>query len=492
MPAMEVSGIPERGTVWAVVAHNDPDPKLRWSRTTHVCGATNAATTFELPPTATHVNLVCIAPLESGQYVTKWCAPATVTGATESVVTAVKGFQYHKYHYHCIDTGVTVTGPATFEWVFSAGGRLQGGGHTEFSFTWWPQPVSVATGNPTMQFASACTFEGLTNAHVWCRCVGAAAAMAGIRLDGRRLPVELLDSLVQLALRAPAGKYVFDRDYSGDVTDNRDHPSLTYGAGKDCDGWAQFFCQHFYAMRAVPEAQVAAIKADPHVIFAAVAAHRRLMQYAGACMFFGRAVNPNKPGTAPFGHAWAGMLPPPPGAGPSHGYDAPAVINEGEPTAPLCKAVAAEMKRVYTADTYPGAVGGVAFRGVRQTLQAYYPLVSTAVGPTGSVKIAGPQPMSPTVLTAAQIKTLCGTHQVTDDRVVWLLWPNTPMRMPPYYKAPAATVDAAVGWATIADPDDPDVVGFSPLLAGGESVDALEYVLEIAPNVRIAVVRRGD
>jgi hypothetical protein len=488
---MEVSGIPEKATVWAVVAHDDPDPARRWSRTTHVCAANGAPTTFELPPAATHVNLVCIAPLKSGQYVTKWCAPATVAHVAEPVDTKVKGFQYHEYHYHRIDTGVTVTGPATLEWMFKTGGHSHGGGHTEHMFTWWPTPESVRLGNPTMQYASACTFEGLTNAHVWCRCIGAAAAMAGIRLDGRKLPVELLDSLTQLALRAPAGKYVIDKDYAGEITDNRDHPSLTYGAGKDCDGWAQFFCQHFYAMRAVPEAEIANIKADSCVVTAAVAAHRRLKQYVGACMFFGRAVNPNKPGTAPFGHAWAGMLPPPLGAGPSYGYDAPTGINQGEPTAPLCKNVTAAMKRVYTAAAYPGSIDGVAFRGVRETLPKYYPVVQTAIGPTGSVDIEGHPPMNTTVLTAAQIETLCGDHQVADLRIAWLLWPNTPMRMSPYYVAPAATVDAAVDWVSIASPDDPNVIGFLPLLAGGVDTATPSTVLEVAPNVRIAVIRRS-
>lgn len=490
---MQVSGIPSKATVWVVVAHDDPNPARRWSRTTHVCPANGASTTFELPPAATHINLVCIAPLESGQYVTKWCAPATVTHVAGPVDTKVKGFQYHEYHYHRIDTGVTVTGTATFEWMFKTGGHSQGGGHTEHMFTWWPTPESVRLGNPTMQYASACTFEGLTNAHVWCRCIGAAAAMAGIRLNGHKLDVEELDSLTQLALRAPAGKYVVDRDYAGDITDNRDHPSLTYGAGKDCDGWAQFFCQHFYAMRAVSEADIAQIKANPSVVSAAVDAHRRLMQYAGACMFFGKAVNPNKPDTAPFGHAWAGMLPPPPGTGPSHGYSAPTKINQGEPTAPLaplCKSITVTMKRVYTADAYPGSVDGVAFRGVRETLPKYYPKVQTAIGPTGSVVIAGEPPMGPSVLTAAQIETLCGDHQVADLRIAWLLWPNTPMRMSPYYTAPADTVDAAMNWVSIASPDDPNVVGFVPLLGGGIDENTPNSVLYIGPNMYVAVIRR--
>ena len=481
--------MPLRGTVWAVVAHNDDDPKRRWSRTTHVCSAGGNPTTFELPATATHVNFVCVAPLESGQYVTMWCAPAAVTHTKAPVKTAVRGFQYHQYHYHAIDTGVTATGPASFEWLYKAGGTLKGTGHTEFSFTWWPHPVSVANGCPTMQYASACTFKGLSNAHVWCRCIGAAAAMAGIDLRHKTIPTDILDALVQLALRAPAGKYVYDRDYSGDITDNRDHPSLTYGAGKDCDGWAQFFCQHFYAMREVDTAEVAAVTADAHVVAAAVVAHHRMLQYAGACMFFGRAVNPNKPGTKSFGHAWAGLLPPAAGTGPSHGRPAPTQILAAEPTAPLCDADSDKMTRVYTATTYPGAVDGVAFRGVRTILASYYPEVQTAISPFGSVKIRGRPCMSSTVLNAAQIATLCNTSAAAaDTRIEWLLWPQTPMQMPPYYVAPAKVIDAAVGLERVIGADDSRKLGFSPMLAGGANGSSNAPVMWIAPNVCVEII----
>jgi hypothetical protein len=488
---MEVEHIPTRGTIWAVVASaNAP----RWSRTTHICDAKGCATTFALPAGATHINLVCVAPLESGQYVTLWCAPATVTHTPKPVTTRVDGFRFHENHFHAIKTDVTVTGPASFTWMFTKGGRLHTNNQTEHMFTWYPRSVSVANGNPIMQFASACTFEGASNAHVWCRCIGASAAMAGIEL-GTKLAVAEVDALVQLGLRAPAGKYVFDRDYAGNITDNRDHPSMTYGAGKDCDGWAQFFCQHFYAMKMVQTSDIAAIRGNKAVVTAAVIAHRRLLQYAGACMFFGCAINPNNPGNGSFGHAWAGLLPPPPASSSSSSsssskFPPPTEILIAEPTAPLCANANTAMKRVYTAKTYPCQVDGVAFRGVRETLPKYYPEVWCAIGPTGSVTIKGSPAMHPNILTAAQIEQLCGDHQVTDDRIVWLLVPRCPMRLPPYFEAPVS-VDA-LRYMEIASPGDSSVVGFSPLLAGAKPLIGgglgRARILKVADNVGIAVI----